>query len=26
MVLQQIHDNLLKIRRKITDQSGTVIS
>ena len=25
-VLQQIHDNLLKIRRKITDQSGTVIS
>lgn len=26
MVLQHIHDNLLKIRRKITDQSGTVIS
>jgi DNA primase len=25
-VLQQIHYNLLKIRRKITDQSGTVIS
>jgi hypothetical protein len=26
MILQQIHDNLLKIRGKITDQSGTVIS
>lgn len=26
MILQQVHDNLLKIRQKITDQSGTVIS
>jgi hypothetical protein len=26
MILQQVHDNLLKVRQKITDQSGTVIS
>ena len=25
-ILQQVHNNLLKIRQKITDQSGTVIS